>query len=103
MLITLQYLSNFIIQRWLDARELIGLNNNMFKSNDDYQYISLVNNVSYVYTKHSGVIVTHNQNGLVPYARIYKCGNEAIGKHNLIIIIIIIKIIIIKIIIFYRI
>ena len=75
------YLSSFLIQRWIDAREELGLNNSMFTSlNDDYN--NFVNKINSVYTgvlSHSGVIVSHNKNGLVPYARIYKCGNEAIG------------------------
>ena len=72
-----KYLGPFLVQRWLDARVELGLYN--YPIDDQFYYSNLINNVTSLYLYHSGAIVTHNGNGLVPYARIYKCGNEAIG------------------------
>lgn len=43
-----------------------------------YHFSSLVNNISLIYNYQSGTVVTNSEKCLIPYARIWKCGNEAI-------------------------
>ena len=40
---------------------------------------SLINDISLVYTHQSGAVVSHSDYGMIPFARIWKCGNEAVG------------------------